>query len=524
MKKLIKATVFFLLLCAFSACSDQYKNIHTENFENKEAYLKVDEKFEGAQVKITQFMTYKGQKFAFTEYESFVKDGKVKCNLGNYGEWCLFFRYIKDKKVKGTERRKAALTAKHYNIAYLCATIPPLNFCLNMIDFTNERSPTVFALQRPMVNYDKLISDAYPFPLASEKELKGGDETFRNAYGKRVADYIGSLYRLNKESSFDFYVTDYENRFIYPFFHANGIPKDKFYVHLLSDGTASYRYFNSCFDTPEADDLYEKLKNDLIAVEKKAKEGGAESAKYLYEASCYKEAQGDFCEWTKGFAYAYVMAKEERNAEWNVQRARNLRYKGKPLTDKDYISEGNNKIITNFNLGKSLEKWQKAGRLQELKDMLHYSDDALTPVTEKGGKAFVFVGTREFNEGNLPLLIDESKKYFGEEYEYFYKGHPGDVLKEGSEKEKMLTKAGVKILDSAVPMEVYMFFNPKIYIGGYGSSTYFSTHLLEGGEEQFLCLWEKDSVIFNEGGENVAKAKVAFSVSSDGKITVIKDK
>lgn len=517
-------TVFIFLNACLFGYDSKYGKIPIEKFDIKAKNVRADEKFNCVSVKITQFMPYKGKKFQLKNYEVIIKDAALPLKIDGYGEWVLLLKYTDGKKVLKKERRRLAVVAPHYNVGFLSATVPSLNFCLTLPEITSENSPAIFALERvKTIDYENLVEHAHAFPLAEKEELYGASVDFFKVFTSCFAAYIRTLYFFNPESTFDFYVTDAESRYIYPFFHANGIPEERIRVHLLSDGSASYRYFNEYFNTDDADVKYERLKTSLATIKEKAKKAAQNEKEYRLFLSSF-ERTSTFAEWTGGFACACVLAKEEKNIEWNLQRARNLRYKGKPLTDKDYISEGNNKIITNFNLGKSLEKWQKAGRLQELKDMLHYSDDALTPVTEKGGKAFVFVGTREFNEGNLPLLIDESKKYFGEEYEYFYKGHPGDVLKEDSEKEKMLTKAGVKILDSAVPMEVYMFFNPKIYIGGYGSSTYFSTHLLEGGEEQFLCLWEKDSVIFNEGGENVAKAKVAFSVSSDGKITVIKDK
>lgn len=469
---------------------------------------------------ITQYIELNGERYRKHSYSQNIDKNKViNLEFSNFGEWtCVIDYYDNENKKLKTETITRPVTAKSYNIGFLCATLPALNYVLSLGDISTPDAPSIFALERTLVDYTALPENSFPFPLASTEELNTQHTPFYNGYGKRVGDYIAMLYRLDPESKFNLYLCDHQCRYVLPFFYSNNIPEKNFYVYLLSDGAGSYKGFNTVFKA-SADDTYAKMAESWKLAKQKAKEIGPQSDKFNTGADSYSAGEIKFVksfEWQ--FAYAYVMAKENTNIEWNLNRAQLLKYNGIQLCDKDTLSDGDNVIITSFNLGNKLKRIREKGKDAELKRLVKYNDDALAPVLSANKKAFILLGT--YPEDDLEQFIKATKKYFGDEYTYFYKGHPAYPLYVGDDKFTLLNDTlQVKILDSTIPAEIFMFFNPEIYIGGYGSSTYFSNSFLTGGDDQFLTLWRYDTRIY--GTDKTVTAKIAMNIENDGRIKII---
>jgi hypothetical protein len=65
-------------------------------------------------------------------------------------------------------------------------------------------------------------------------------------------------------------------------------------------------------------------------------------------------------------------------------------------------------------------------------------------------------------------------KYYATAYDYYYKGHPGTPTQFYPDKVAQLKALRIEDVDSSVPAELILFFNPTIYMSGYPSTTYVS--------------------------------------------------
>ena len=61
---------------------------------------------------------------------------------------------------------------------------------------------------------------------------------------------------------------------------------------------------------------------------------------------------------------------------------------------------------------------------------------------------------------------------YGDDYLYYYKGHPNTPTGMYPQKQEQLDRLGITDVDSSVAAELILFFNPEIGLSGYGSSTY----------------------------------------------------
>ena len=68
------------------------------------------------------------------------------------------------------------------------------------------------------------------------------------------------------------------------------------------------------------------------------------------------------------------------------------------------------------------------------------------------------------------IRIDET--YYGDDYVYYYKGHPNTPTGMWPEKQKQLDELEVIDVDSSIAAELILFFNSEISLSGYGTSTF----------------------------------------------------
>ena len=73
-------------------------------------------------------------------------------------------------------------------------------------------------------------------------------------------------------------------------------------------------------------------------------------------------------------------------------------------------------------------------------------------------------------------------KYYGDTYEYYYKGHPGTPTILYPSKQEQLERLGITDVDSSIPAELILFFFPNIYMCGYDSTTFQSVE-----SEEMAC-------------------------------------
>ena len=153
--------------------------------------------------------------------------------------------------------------------------------------------------------------------------------------------------------------------------------------------------------------------------------------------------------------------------------------------------------ISNNYINNLLAAMSAAGNDEAFKTLYSFEDEIFDEERQQGKKLMMFLGTSAGGEANYPPMdyIKFLIAYFGDEYAYYYKGHPGNVQVELEENKKPYTDIGVHVLDASIAAELFTYFNPDIYVSGYESSYYQNT----GNEEQDVALFRKtyESAIAN---------------------------
>lgn len=368
-----------------------------------------------------------------------------------------------NKGVYSTSKIKTVnVFASEYNIAPLTATMPVTLFSLSLKTITNEYTiPTFVWLKRAAAwDYTNLPNNVYIMPNASAQEVS--TETSQRTMYKKTSEWIKELYEINPSSHFNLYYNDY-----YPYGWlqatvANGIPEENYDVTLLSDGTASFLYFNNHFDNANAQSEYEKMKQEYSTLKSQI------------------EKKGEYAERMDGFAidaedlreYAYVMAKEEANVQWWLTRIdgtlapNNAEMKAEvdSLKDTKIFVKDLNTLINTF------DEQEK----QELKKLYKFSDNMFEKATEENKKIMIILGTWTQNEYYFDAYVKAVQAYYGDEYVYYYKGHPKNPTNSVDGKLEKLEKLNLIDVDSTIPAELIFFFNPEAFAAGYQSTTFVS--------------------------------------------------
>ena len=377
---------------------------------------------------------------------------------------------IKKALYQNTVTKTVDVYANEYNIAPITATFPVAQFTLSLNDITQDGTiPTFVWFKRSGAwDYSKMPNNVYTIPVASASEILNNSNQ-RTIYSKTSA-WIKELYEINKTSKFNLYYNDY---YAYGWLQAtvaNGIPQENYKVVLLSDGTASYKYFNDHFDN----ESYAQEYASMVTKYNKLKQQIATKGYYTEGSSRFVISAGDVRE------YAFVMAKEEANVEWWLARydrtlAPNTRNDAPDMDDAyDEVMElVNSGKIKRKDLNALLNAMTEEQQLAT-KELYHFSDDLFEKAKQEGKKIMVILGTWDHQEYNFDAYVKAVQKYYGDEYVYYYKGHPFSPTNTISGKLNHLTKLGLIDLDSTIPAELIFYFNPEAQSTGYASSTFVS--------------------------------------------------
>ena len=89
-------------------------------------------------------------------------------------------------------------------------------------------------------------------------------------------------------------------------------------------------------------------------------------------------------------------------------------------------------------------------------------------------KIMMILGSSKAAEDANPIYpyIDYLMSEYGDEYDYYYKGHPGYPTVLYPERVKKIADMDMFDLDSSIPAELFIFFNQDINVSGYASSTF----------------------------------------------------
>ncbi len=363
-----------------------------------------------------------------------------------------------------SEETEVELYTDEYVIAPLTSTMPVTLFSLELESITDGYTiPTFVWFKRASAwNYSAMPENVYTMPVATATELT--EENNEKLIYERTSEWIRELYEINPDSYFHLYYCDY---FAYGWMDAtiaNGIPAENYDVTLLSDGTASFQDFNLHFNnTDSAANAaeYESMKKEYETLKEQVADGGSytRSSRYVIDANDLKE-------------YAYVMAKEEPNVSWWLTRI-----SGTLATDNDEMyAEVESLVDTSIfvkdlnTLLSAMDETQQAS----LKALYNFSDEMFTEAAEEGKKIMLILGTWDVNEYYFDDYVNAVMAYYGDDYVYYYKGHPKNPTYTISGKLDHLAELGLTDIDSTIPAELILFFNPGVYVSGYQSTTFVS--------------------------------------------------
>lgn len=408
---------------------------------------------EAVSLSVTARMIYNGQVTKSVTIEKDLKEideSGFEIDFENYGKFQVEASFIKDGKIVGIDKQEVGVSASEYNLAPLSATFPVVLFSLSLWDINRSESgnsiPTIVMLDRPSAyDWESLPEGVYGLPYLAKSNTY--DYTAFTAYVK-------SLYEISPNAKFNLYLNDITCSYVHHMIYANQIPEGQYTITLISDGSASYNIFNDTYDVINPEEKHQ----ELVDVWNEAKQ-------YSYETG--KVSSG--WNWHQHWECMYAVLTCEPEAEWWVAR-NNLFTSG----DGNVFAERAKADVTRKNVSSMLLNLQDKGEetVQEFKALYDFNDGYFEKADVLGKKAMMLLGTYVYNENSFEDYARLTQLYYGDDYVYYYKGHPNTPTGMYPEKQKQLENLDMIDVDSSIAAELILFFNPEISLSGYGTSTF----------------------------------------------------
>ena len=155
-----------------------------------------------------------------------------------------------------------------------------------------------------------------------------------------------------------------------------------------------------------------------------------------------------------------------------------------------------NDIISSFSSFYSLNVEEK---VTELKNLYKFNDDMFSEAYENDKKVMMLLGTYAFSEPDFADYTNLTKLLYGDDFVYYYKGHPNTPTDMYPEKAQELNDLELYDIESTINAELILFYFPNIYMSGYSSSTFNSLQ----NEEMACVFWNstKENAL-NISGQN----------------------
>lgn len=378
-------------------------------------------------------------------------------NVGTYGPFTAKVEYLKGDRVVGTTVQEFGVTASEYNLAPLSATFPVVLYSISYWDYTTSSTgasvPSIVMLDRPSAfNWDALPSGMYAMPFMTTEAIKGSSNY------TAFADYVKELKRLKPGSKFNLFINDITCSLIHSIIYANQIPQDDYKIYLLSDGTATYKFMNEAFNAEGVDPA--------------AKEAQLERSWLDAKGSAYRtgKASSDYG-WHAHWDSMYAVLKCEPNTEWWMTRT-NLFQSADDNAFANTIATDPG--VKKKNVANMLTTLQQRGdsTVAAFKALYNFNDGYFAAAEAEGKKPMVLLGTYVYLEQSFEDYAKLTMTYYGDDYAYYYKGHPNTPTGLWPSKQTQLGTLDITDIDSSVAAELILFFNPEVALSGYGSSTY----------------------------------------------------
>ena len=382
-----------------------------------------------------------------------IKSEGFRIDFATYGKFKVDIRFEKNGKSVRNVSENAGVAAKEYNIAPLSATFPVVLFSLSAWDINvnsaGDKVPTIVMLDRPSAyNWDKLPEGVYGMPYLSESSIKS------SADYTACKQYVKDLFEISPNAKFNLYINDITCSLIQDIIYANRIPQGQYGIYLLSDGSGSYNIFNETYAGANPEQKHQ----ELINLWNDAKE-------YAYRTGTVKSGWG----WHQHWDSIYAIVSCEPGTQWWVGR-NDLFTSG----DENRFAEKAKNDAVRKNIGAMLTNLQAKGDgvVGEFKAWYDFNDGYFDEASKQGKKAMLLLGTYVENEANFEDYARLTKLFYGNEYLYYYKGHPRTPTGLSPVKQQQLSKLEITDVDSSIAAELILFFNPEINLSGYGTSTF----------------------------------------------------
>ncbi len=377
-----------------------------------------------------------------------ITDEGFAFDFEDYGPFAVTVDFKRNGQVVGSETQSVGISASEYNLAPLSATFPVVLFSLSLWDIAQSGSPTVVMLDRPSAyDWNSLPSGTYGMPFLSKNAIASTSDY--TAYAR----YVEELYRLNPNAHFNLYINDITCSLVHSIIYANGIPQGQYKITLMSDGSATYSFFNDAYSVDDPEQKHQQLVDQW---------NGAKE--FAYETGEVGSGYG----WHGHWDSMYALLNCEPSTEWWVAR-KNLFTQGGPVLDE---LKADTRVIQK-SVGTMLSDLSEKGdaTVAEFKQLYDFNDGYFAEAERQGKQAMMILGTYP-SEGDLESYIRLVQAYYGDDYLYYYKGHPNSPTALNPSRQEILERTGVIDVDSSIAAELILFFNPSIKISGYDTSTF----------------------------------------------------
>ncbi|MDO4383418.1 MAG: hypothetical protein Q4C18_02865 [Eubacteriales bacterium] len=375
------------------------------------------------------------------------------------GKYNFVVKYYnkKGKKLKTVTLKNAGVIAQEYNMAVTNGTFGPLLLSLSFWDITkgekgNPIPTTLSTTRRGTYNWSKMP----PYVQTNPKMKK--TTTNMGKMLSYMSKYISDLRSLNKDSKFHIYLTDNNVKGILELACRTKLPENRYDVTMLSDGSGTYVSFNKVYGGADAQHVYDVMRPEWKLYKSAWKKGNyidISDAKYYTKNVNYGLER-----------YSYVALSTASNVKWWVGR-KDGTFESK---DEAFLTQAKSKIEQK-NMNDMLNKLKEEKHDQAFKAWYHFSDSMFADAKKNNKKVMVLMGGRVTSEKDFAEFTAFVKNYYGNGYEYYYKGHPGTPTRLYPEKQKQLDAAKVHDVESSIPAELILFFYPDIYCSGMSNST-----------------------------------------------------
>lgn len=468
-------------------------------------------------VKLSFTMSYNGKVTRSYEAEKAASElteesPSFEVTLPFFGKWQVVASCWKDgQQVAASAAADVALGVTECNIINMYATTDML---IESIKLTagketmeakgmaglDESIPTVVAVCRQkQYNWDALPENLYPVPLVTDEQVRGGMNYSEHL--DAMSQYVAELYEINPDTVFHFYINDV-HLYVFPkLCYKNQIPADHYTLTLVTDGSGSYVAFRDAYTNEtvysytgaqSAAELHEKYVEMYLAFRQGVMDGKSEEylAQYMGGKQYYWVATPHYEQMRiSHYVYAILDAEDQAGClgtQWWVVR-RSTDTFGLREEDAEFQARVlSDPRISNNYINNCLTALESAGNTAAFKELYHFDSTAFQDARDEGKKPLMILGTSASIESQLPPLdyIGMMQEFYGDEYAFFYKGHPGNYAMDNEANQKPYVDVGVYVLESSIAAELFDFYNPDLYCAGY-SSSFFQN--ISG--ERNLALW-----------------------------------